>query len=209
MIVFFAFIFSLNLTANLPSIKNTGHNVLYVNVENKIDIAINNTNPEDIMVKVTSGNLYRRDDSTFVFTPPFEVEEFKIKLYYKKVLTEVKTMTVKKMPEPTLYFDGEVNGKISIANITTNTALKFDYGNVIPENAKNKVFSYNVFIKTKNNHNAHSFAIRSETLDENFINFIKTQEEGTTLVINNVLAISPNGVHSRVNATKELILTTK
>jgi GldM C-terminal domain len=209
MIVFFAFIFSLNLTANLPSIKDNGHNVLYVNVENKIDISINNTNPEDIMVKVTSGNLYRRDDSTFVFTPPFEVEEFKIKLYYKKVLTEVKTMTVKKMPEPTLYFDAEVNGKISIANITASTALKFDYGNGIPESVKNKVFSYNVFIKTKNNHNAHSFAIRSEKLDENFINFIKTQEEGTTLVINNVLAISPNGVHSRVNATKELILTTK
>jgi GldM C-terminal domain len=209
MIVFFAFIFSLNLTANLPSIKDNGHNVLYVNVENKIDISINNTNPEDIMVKVTSGNLYRRDDSTFVFTPPFEIEEFKIKLYYKKVLTEVKTMTVKKMPEPTLYFDAEVNGKISIANITASTALKFDYGNGIPETAKNKVFSYNVFIKPKNNHNAHSFAIRSEKLDENFVNFIKTQEEGTTLVINNVLAISPNGVHSRVNATKELILTTK
>ena len=209
MIILFAFIFSLNLTANLPSIKDNGHNVLYVNVENKIDIAINNTNPEDIMVKVTSGNVYRRDDSSFVFTPPFEVEEFKIKLYYKKVLTEVKTMTVKKMPEPTLYFDGEVNGKISIANITTNTALKFDYGNSIPENAKNKVFSYNLFVKPKNNPNPYSFAIRSETLNENAVNFIKTLEEGATLVINNVLAISPNGVHSRMNTTKELILTTK
>ena len=209
MIAIITLLISLNITANLPAIKENGQNALFAGVENQISIAINHTNPEDITVKVTSGNIYRRDDSTFAFSPPYEVEDFKIKLYYKKVLCEVKTMSVKKLPVPSLKFDGELNGKISLAYITSLTALKLDYGAGIPENVKSKIFSYNLYIKPKKSPNASSFSIRSETLNEQAINFIKTQEEGTKLIFNNVLAISPNGVHTRINDTKEIILTEK
>ncbi|HMR89507.1 MAG TPA: GldM family protein [Saprospiraceae bacterium] len=206
MILIIALFISLNFTANLPTLKENSNNVLYAGVENQINIAINHTNPEDISVKVSSGNVYRRDDSTFAFNPPFELEEFKIKLYYKKVLCQVQNMSVKKIPEPSLQLVGEQNDKISMSDITLATSLKLDYGAGFPENLKNKVFSFNLFIKPKNNQNPSTFSIRSETLNEQVINFLKSQEAGTKLIFNNVLAIAPNGVHTRINSTKELTL---
>lgn len=204
--VIISILFGLNLVANLPSIKGNGHNVVYLGIENKINIAINNTNPEDITVKVTSGNLYRRDDSTFAFNPPFEVEEFKIKLYYKKVLCQVQTMSVKRMMEPTLMFEGESNNSISIRKVSTDTGLKLRYPDDIPEYLRSKIFSYNLYIKPKNKSNPFSYFMRSENLEEAVVNTIKNQEAGSTILINNVLIISLSGVHTKINNTKEIVL---
>ncbi len=205
--ILISLLFGLQLIANLPSIKETGHSVVYIGIENKINIAINNNDPEDIMVKVTSGNLYRRDDSTFAFNPPFEVEEFKIKLYYKKVLCQVQTMTVKRMPEPILILEGESNNVISLNKISLDTELKLKYPDDIPEYLQSKIFSYNLFVKPKNRPNPSSYTMRSGKLEEIAIGMIKNQEAGATITINNVLAISASGVHTRINSTKELTLT--
>lgn len=205
--IIISLLIGLQFVANLPSIKETGHNVVYIGIENRIDIAINNTDPEDITVKVTSGNLYRRDDSTFAFNPPFEVEEFKIKLYYKKVLCQVQTMSVRKIPEPTLLFDGESNNSILLNKITGDSGLRLKYAEDIPEYLQSKIFSYNLYIKPKNRSNPISYSMRTEKLEESAINIIKNQEPGSTIIINNVLAISASGVHSRINSTKELLLS--
>ncbi|MBK9553477.1 MAG: hypothetical protein IPO45_15065 [Saprospiraceae bacterium] len=68
----------------LPSFSKNMSGAMYMNMENKISLHLNGCSAEDITIKITPGNVFKRDDSTYVYIPQIETEELKLKLYYKK-----------------------------------------------------------------------------------------------------------------------------
>lgn len=59
------------------------------------------------------------------------MEDLKLKLYYKKVLVEVKTAV--KIPDVTPYFVGEKMGKIKKSDISSLGKLTFNYPKDYPK----------------------------------------------------------------------------
>ena len=92
--------------SNIPAFKDVGE-TLFIGIENTISIDLKGCDPELVEIKVSSGHLYKRSDSTYILNVSHVEDEFKIKLYYKKVICEIQSMKTARIPDPTLTFEYE------------------------------------------------------------------------------------------------------
>lgn len=194
------------VTSNLPGFSKDISSTIYMGVENKITLHLNGCAAEDINLKINSGSLFKRDDSTYSFIPQVEMEDLKLKLYYKKVLVEVKTVSVKKIPDVTPYFVGEKMGKIKKSDISSLGKLTFNYPKDYPEEMKSVVYSFSVFITDINGVAIYSGNMRGESLDGQITSMIAKLNKGGRIIINNIIVHNPRSGHQRINNSKELMV---
>ncbi len=194
------------VTSNLPGFSKDISSTIYMGVENKITLHLNGCAAEDINLKINSGSLFKRDDSTYSFIPQVEMEDLKLKLYYKKVLVEVKTVSVKKIPDITPYFVGEKMGKIKKSDISSLGKLTFNYPKDYPEEMKSVVYSFSVFITDINGVAIYSGNMRGESLDGQITSMIAKLNKGGRIIINNIIVHNPRSGHQRINNSKELMV---
>jgi len=199
-LVFFAF------TSNLPGFSKDISSTIYMGVENKIALHLNGCAAEDINLKINSGSLFKRDDSTYSFIPQVEMEDLKLKLYYKKVLVEVKTVSVKKIPDVAPYFVGEKMGKIKKSDISSLGKLTFNYPKDYPEEMKSVVYSFNVFITDLNGIAIYSGNMRGDSFDGQITTVISKLNKGGRIIINNIIVQNLRSGHQRINNSKELMV---
>ena len=199
-LVFFA------LTSNLPGFSKDISSTIYMGVENKIALHLNGCAAEDINLKINSGSLFKRDDSTYSFIPQVEMEDLKLKLYYKKVLVEVKTVSVKKIPDVAPYFEGEKMGKIKKSDISSLGKLTFNYPKDYPEEMKSVVYSFNVFITDLNGVALYSGNMRGDSFDGQITTVISKLNKGGRIIINNIIVQNLRSGHQRINNSKELMV---
>jgi len=194
------------VTSNLPGFSKDISSTIYMGVENKITLHLNGCATDDINLKINSGSLFKRDDSTYSFIPQVEMEDLKLKLYYKKVLVEVKTVSVKKIPDVTPYFVGEKMGKIKKSDISSLGKLTFNYPKDYPEEMKSVVYSFSVFITDINGVAIYSGNMRGESLDGQITSMIAKLNKGGRIIINNIIVHNPRSGHQRINNSKELMV---
>ena len=194
------------VTSNLPGFSKDISSTIYMGVENKITLHLNGCAADDINLKINSGSLFKRDDSTYSFIPQVEMEDLKLKLYYKKVLVEVKTVSVKKIPDVTPYFVGEKIGKIKKSDISSLGKLTFNYPKDYPEEMKSVVYSFSVFITDINGVAIYSGNMRGESLDGQITSMIAKLNKGGRIIINNIIVHNPRSGHQRINNSKELMV---
>ncbi len=194
------------VTSNLPGFSKDISSTIYMGVENKITLHLNGCAADDINLKINSGSLFKRDDSTYSFIPQVEMEDLKLKLYYKKVLVEVKTVSVKKIPDVTPYFVGEKMGKIKKSDINSLGKLTFNYPKDYPEEMKSVVYSFSVFITDINGVAIYSGNMRGESLDGQITSMIAKLNKGGRIIINNIIVHNPRSGHQRINNSKELMV---
>lgn len=194
------------VTSNLPGFSKDISSTIYMGVENKITLHLNGCAADDINLKINSGSLFKRDDSTYSFIPQVEMEDLKLKLYYKKVLVEVKTVSVKKIPDVTPYFVGEKMGKIKKSDISSLGKLTFNYPKDYPEEMKSVVYSFSVFITDINGVAIYSGNMRGESLDGQITSMIAKLNKGGRIIINNIIVHNPRSGHQRINNSKELMV---
>lgn len=192
--------------SGLPSFSKSIPPVVFMGVENYIHIQLNGSNKDDIQLKVFPGNIYRRDDTTFAFSPHYTEGELKLKLYYKNMICDIKSVEVKQQPNFTPYLDKEKNGFIRLADIANVQTIRLAAQEDIPEDMIPKIQSYNMYIIDKNGMYLFSAGMRDEVISQQASEALKKVKPGSKIQINNVAAINKYNVTTRLNVHKEIIV---
>ncbi|MFZ1751775.1 MAG: GldM family protein [Saprospiraceae bacterium] len=204
--IYLFILFIINPLSNLPEFKNSIPETMYIGVENQIVLRLNGSDPESVNVKCNVGSIHKRDDSTYAFYPQYPVDDFKIKLYYKKVLCEVKTVNVKNIPDLTPRFEKETNNTLRISDVSSIDKLIFDFPDDFPAELKSTITSFNFYLFQSNGVAKHSATIRSDGLDEAAKIALGKIEKGDRILINNVFTQNPRSGNTRINVNKEIVI---
>jgi aspartyl/asparaginyl-tRNA synthetase len=203
--IFFIFLANLMMGSNIPAFKSIDE-TLYIGVENTITIDLKGCDPELVEIKVNSGHLYKRSDSTYIMTISQLEDEVKIKLYYKKVIVEIKTLKTGRIPEPTLIFEFESDGKISRKKNPNPGKLSFVYPTSYPENQKLTIISFFVSLIDSNGMPMFSANMRNDSLDEQAINQLKRLNPGSSISISHIISQHPTQGTRQTHYVKQLLV---
>lgn len=190
----------------LPVFSSTTPSVLFLGMENYITIQLNGSDSDQIQLKVFPGNIYRRDDSTFAFSPHYAEGELKLKLYYKSMICDIKIVEVKQLPNFTPVLDKEKNGFIKISDTGQVQAIRLVAENDIPEDMIPRIQSYNMYIIDKNGMYIFSAGMRDEVISVQASEALKKAKPGYKIQINNVATINKFNVTTRLNIHKEVLI---
>ncbi len=192
---------------NVPAFSKNMPDVVYLSIENRIPLNLYGSNPEDILIKVTPGNVYKRDDSTYAFVPQIESEELKIKLYYKKVLCEVKTVVVKKMPDVVPVFTKEIQGRLRLQDIPNLSTLTLQYPAAFPDELKSTVVSFGLSIMEANSITVYAGNLRGDKLDEHALKALSSVGKNARLILHNIVVQNPRTGQQRLSLVREVVVT--
>lgn len=206
MINFFVLFVLSSLSANLPSFKGGMGDTAYLGVEYRIPVDLKGNPAEDISVKTSYGNVYKRDDSTFVLSPMEGFNEVKVKLYYRNLICDMKTVEIKRIPEPTMTLSGETGGKISRALLAGEGRLNYQYPESLPKEMRSRIYSFNVMLRDPSGIPLFSGQVRGDKLDKPVLDALAKAPKGVVLVLSNITTISPGNALTRQNNTKEIII---
>ena len=190
----------------LPSFKGGFPDTLYVGMESQIHSSLKGCDPEDVQIKINSGNIYKRDDSTYIFHPQIPEDEMKIKLYYKKLLCELKTVKVKKLADIEPSFEFENQGFIKKSDLQKSGHLQIKYPEDYPEDLKTTLVSFNFMAMEPGGISVYSATIRGDKLDANAMQTIGKLVKGSRLIINNVITQNKRAGMSVLNIHKQIVL---
>lgn len=201
------FLFTIHcLAGNLPAFKAGLAVEAYIGIEYKIPVDLRGNAAEDISVKTSYGSVYRRDDSTFVLSPMEGFNEVKVKLYYRNLICDVKTVEIKRIPEPTMTLSGETGGKISRALLAGEGRLNYQYPESLPQEMRSRIYSFNVMLRDPSGIPLFSGQVRGDKLDKPVLDALVKAPKGVVLVLSNITTISPGNALTRQNNTKEIII---
>lgn len=195
------------LLGNVPQFSKTTSASFYIGTESFIYIQMNDCNPEDIQLKISAGYINRRNDSTFTFFPQNEGEELKLKLYYKKVLCEVKTVSSKKMPEIIPYFEVEKQGRIKKADLEKIGKLSQQFPDDFSPDMKSDIYSFQLTLLNESGMTMFGSTMRGDVLDESAKSMLKKMNNGSKIIINNILVQNKYRGVSRLQAQKEILIS--
>lgn len=204
---FFLILLSSVYFLQLPKFSNTFPEAMFIGLENKIELVLNGVNPQDVSLKVNEGSLYKRNDSTYIFVPQNPSDEVKVKLYYKKVLCEIKTTSIRNYIEAMPYFDVEKNNMIKKADLDKIEKLILSFDKSQPESLKPSLYSCNVFLSDTFGNMLYSTTIRGNLTENHVLQTIKNLKKGNKITINNVLYQNKSGEIRGTNIQREILIT--
>lgn len=190
-IIFIAQLIIFTTIATIPSIKDLS-NEIYIGVDNQVIINLKNCNPEFVDLKISSGTLIKRDDSTYSIIVQIPEEEIKVKLYYKNVVCEIKMVKAVMLPSPELAFENTKEGIISKKDAEQTGKLMLTYPAEYANISRSSIISFNVTIQDPMGKPIFSNYIRGDALDKNTLNMLSKVKDGSKLFINNVITQSSN-----------------
>jgi hypothetical protein len=206
-IFFVLSLFTSTFLGNVPQFSHLTPTSFYIGSEGFVYVQLNGSNPEDISIKISSGYVNRRNDSTFTFYPQIENEELKLKLYYKKVICEVKTVQSKKLPEIVPVFEGEKKGIIKKADIEKIGKLTQTFPDDFPEDLKTEIYSFHLLIINESGIAVYGNTLRGNNIDDGVMNLLKKLNNGSKIIVNNILVQNKYRGVSRSNAQREIIVS--
>ncbi len=190
------------MTATIPSFRDFGDEI-YIGIDNTIHIDLNDSDPEYVDLKISSGSLIKRSDSTYSIIVQIPEDEVKIKLYYKKVVCQIKTVKTSRLPNPELGFE-LVHGKISKAEADKTGKLILNYPEKYANINKQQIISFNTTIIDATGRSVFATYTRGDALDNNTLSMLKKVQPGSKIRINNVVAQSPNLGAIQIQSALEL-----
>lgn len=176
------------MLATIPSFKNMGDEI-YIGVDNILQIDLNDCDPNDINIKTTSGSLIKRNDSTYSIVVQIPEDEIKVKLYYKKIVCQIKTLKAERLPNPQIKMEGS-STTFSKSSANQSGKLSIEYPAKYTNIGKSNIISFNVSIQDPSGRPVFSTYTRGDALDNNTINMIKKVQVGSKLLINNIITQS-------------------
>jgi hypothetical protein len=191
-------------SAGVPQFGNNISKTMYINHENNLPVLMHGASAEDILVKINSGSLYKKNDSTYAFIPQTEEEELKIKLYYKKVIIEVLTVKTKHLPEGTPQFDTSPGNTLSLASPQSVGPLVLHYTEPVPMEIRPTITQFNVQAFDPQGANVFNTTVRGNQLDNQTLERIKKMVPGSKLSIHSIITQHPRMGNARLNSILEV-----
>jgi hypothetical protein len=172
----------------IPAFSNEIPRIFYRGVENQIKVVLNGCYPEDVELKIPQANVYRKNDSIFAFTVSNDLEEIKIKLYYKKLIVESRVASIQALPDPLkniISLGVDDNGKIKKSDLHKVEGLSIRYQSHYPTHLQYDITSYNLQIMRSPN--PLFFQVRNNLWDEKIKEAIKNLNVGDQIQILNIM----------------------
>ena len=189
--------------ASIPQFS-TVVDVVYVQANNAISISLHDANPEDLDLKLTNGVARKINDSTFYVVPQMPTDEFKIKLYYKKVICDLMTVKAIMLEKPKLVVLGAVDGAISKVSLSSLRSLSLDQAAKIPENLQYKIRSFNMTLIDPKGLGIFNKNCQSMEFDADLIQKLQNINVGAKIQINNIFALDGLNNISRLDQSIQL-----
>jgi hypothetical protein len=191
-----------SVNASIPSIKDLGEEV-YIGIDNQVMIDLKGCNPEEVELKISSGTLVKRSDSTYTIIVSIPEEEIKVKLYYKKVVCQIKAVKAMRMPMPSIVFEN-AEKTISKANATQSGKLIIKYPAKYTNIGRANIISFNVAIMDNSGRTIFANYVRGDALDSNTLTMLSKVNKGSKLLINNIITQSASLGAMNVPASLEM-----
>ena len=210
MLINLLFLFLINISnginPKLPRLGDTTPSIVFMGMENIIPVTLNGCNPDDVQIKVFPGNIYKKDDSTYSYSPHYSEGEIKLKLYYKNIICDIRQVEVRQIPNFMPVLDKEMNGFIRMSDLSSVKNIRIDAPEDFPEDMKPKISSYNLFVIDKNGMYLFSAGMRDDILSDPAIEAFKKMKPGSKIQINNVSCINKQNVTTRLSINKEILV---
>lgn len=171
---------------------------IYVQASNNISIKLNNVDANDIELKLTNGVSRKLNDSTYHVIPQMPTEDFKIKLYYKKIICDLMTVKAIMLEKPKIIIPGTENGTISKANLNSFLNLKLNQSHRVPINLQYKIRSYNMTLIDPNGIGVFNKNCQSMDFDTEVLQKLHNLNVGAKIQINNIFVIDSSNSMSRL-----------
>jgi hypothetical protein len=204
MILLLIIMLGFNISSGVPQFGNDISKTMYINHENNLPILMHGCAVDDILVKVNTGSLYKKNDSTYAYIPQTEEEELKIKLYYKKVIIEVLTVKTKHLPEGIPQFDKSPGKTLSLASPQSVGSLILHYTEPVPVEIRPIITQFNVQAFNPQGANVFNTTVRGNVWDAQTLDRITKLPPGSKLSIHSIITQHPRMGNARLNATLEL-----
>lgn len=188
----------------LPQFGKEVPTIVFMGMENIIPISLNGCSADEVQIKVFPGNIYKRDDSTYSYSPHYTEGEIKLKLYYKNMICDIKSVEVRQIPNFMPVLDKEKNGFIRVADLGEVQSIRIDAPADFPEGMKPNILSYNLYVIDRNGMYLFSAGMRDELISDQAKDAFKKMKPGSRIQINNVSCINKQNVTTRLSVNKEI-----
>ncbi|MBK8620299.1 MAG: hypothetical protein IPN79_00705 [Saprospiraceae bacterium] len=192
----------------LPSFTADVPDLLFMNMENFINIKLNGADPE--LVQCKAGGEHRTNKindtlySVYLLNQPDEVN---LKLYYKNIIIEQKKATVSTSLHLSVQLPKESNGLINKKELIKSEGFLVTPGEVkIPANLSFRLFSATLTIFGVNGQILFSNNIRDGYWTEQLKTIIKELPKGARITIANIRVVNNNNQSVPCDHYKEWIL---
>lgn len=185
MILAFVQFFMLFISGVIPTFEQVPEEV-FTGVENRVVLNLKGCDPELVEVKLEGGSLLKRSDTTYSVIVQIPNEEIKLKLYYKKILCEVKIISSSVLPEAQFKFEHSNNGYLSVNGGDSPGKLEAVLDKNYPGKENTTILSYLLTMVNDKGARVYSSNIRSDKLDTNALNQFKKLMPGAKIIVTNV-----------------------
>ncbi|MCB9310960.1 MAG: hypothetical protein H6567_12955 [Lewinellaceae bacterium] len=195
-----------NMFAGIPEIKGETSS-LYINFNNKVNLALNGADPLEIDFKITNGRFTKMDDSTYLVVPQFPADEFKIKLYYKKVICGIQTTKAVMVPKPDLYIEGVKEGKISKSSLMALKKLSLSTSEPMPDYLNYVFKSCNITVIDPNGIGVMNWNVHNDVLENHITDSFVKISKGAKLNFSNIYIMDGSNTLSRLDQALQIMVT--
>jgi hypothetical protein len=186
-------------------VRDTGEDIkhFYIGLDNYIKIKLNNADGSLVNVKSTAVSyISKHNDSTYSVRFDAQLDQGKLKLYYKNLPLDIMIFDFINIPSPKITLDGHVQN-ISKSKLQSLKKFTLEYPENLLKNLNLKFFSCSVKIQIPNKP-LMAFDHRSLDLVSNIVNLIPQFNVGTTITFDDILLL--NNFNQIVNTKKEAII---
>ncbi len=174
----------------LSAVAPTKMNVLYIGVDNPVNIAVSNHSPSEVRATIDNGSLTKNQDGTYTAKPK-EIGNAIISLYIKDKLINQYEFRVKRVPDPVAYVAGQKGGEISLEKL-----LKADKVDVMMENfdydLKFQVIEFEISAHDKNGFFKDEYS-KTNKITPAQVELLKKQSKGWKIYFLDIKCAGPDG----------------
>jgi hypothetical protein len=178
----------------LPSFTNDVPDLLFMNMENFINIRLNGADPELVQCKAGGDHRTTRiNDTLYSVYLVHQPTEVSLKLYYKNIILEQKKALVSPSLHIYVQIPKESDGKISKKDLLKSDGFIVTPGEVkIPSNLSFRLFTANLTIYGTNGQILFSNNIRESFWTEQLKTIIKELPSGSRITLANIRIVNNN-----------------
>jgi hypothetical protein len=179
-------------SSNRISLNAEKVKVLYIGLENELQITCDNMNDGDVYVSTNNGNIRKIGNGKYFAMPVSSgTAEIAVKAGNKK---EVFSIKVKSIPDPTPLVGNSSGGRMASNVFKAQEGIRAELNNFIFEGIKYEIISYTFFATGAGFQEAPGIraGIRGNRF-ENVQDLMSRCRPGTTVVLDEIKAMGPDG----------------
>lgn len=190
-LIYFCLVFiNLNLfSQKIPKWNLPEKPMFFTGIPHELTIKANASDPEFITVKTSAGFITKLNDTTYTIRFDMPQEDFKLRLFYKKLPVDIVSAIVTNPVAPKLLINGYQNGPIPREELESLEELEFVFPEGFPSVGIN-IYSIRMNVKVNAHSQMTSLQLHSTKLTPQAKEILKKIEPGGSLAFDNIMFVT-------------------